>query len=189
MTTRASNWVPLLLLVLFAATTFWLSRTVTGIPGKGDGATRHNPDMMVENFSARQFGLDGRVRYTLSARKMVHYPDDDTSHLTEVTLQSFEKEEPPLKATADTAMLTQKGDEVFLRGNVVMTREAGPDSSKLIVRTEYLHMIPDAGIAKTDQPVVIQDASSTVKAASMLANNKTQTMALTRVNAIYAKQK
>ena len=189
MTNRAGNWVPLLLLILFAGTTFWLSRAVTGLPGKGDGATRHDPDMMVENFTAKQFGLDGQVRYTLSAKKMVHYPDDDTSHLTGVTLQSFEKEEPPLKATADTAMLTQKGDEVFLRGNVVMTRAAGPESSELTVRTAYLHVIPDAGIAKTDQPVVIQDAGSIINAASMLANNKTQTLALTGVNAKYAKQK
>ena len=88
-------------------------------------------------------------------------------------------------ATADTAMLTQKGDDIFLRGNVVMVRAAGPATSELTVRTNYLHMIPDAGIAKTDEPVIIQDASATINATSMVANNKTQTITLTRVNANY----
>lgn len=185
MTARVGNWMPLLLLLLLAGATFWLSRAVTGIPAKSDGDKRHDPDMMVERFTAKQFGIDGKVRYTLSAKKMVHYPDDDTSHLTDVTLQAFEKDQPPLNATADTALLTQKGDEVFLRGNVVMMRVAGPTSSQITVRTNYLHMIPDAGIAKTDEPVIIQDASVVINATSMLANNKTQTIVLTRVNANY----
>lgn len=189
MTTRASNWIPLLLLLLLAGATFWLSRAVTGVPGRGDGAKRHDPDMIVENFAAKQFGEDGQVRYTLAAKKMVHYPDDDTSHLTDVSFNAFEKGDPPFRATADTALLTQKGDEVFLRGNVVMVREAGPTSAELTVRTTYLHIIPDTGIAKTDQPVVLQDATTVVNAASMLANNKTKNIFLTRVNATYEKKK
>jgi lipopolysaccharide export system protein LptC len=185
MTHRASNWIPLLLLVLLAAATFWLSRTVTGLAGKGDGAKRHDPDMMVENFTAKQFGEDGHLRYTLSAKKMIHYPDDDTSHLTEVILKDMENDKPPVTATADTALLTQKGDEVFLRGNVVMIREANKDLSRLVIRTDFLHVIPDTGIAQTDRPVVIEDAKTVIHAASMLANNKTQTISLARVNANY----
>lgn len=189
MTHRASNWIPLLLLVLLTAATFWLSRAVTGLPGKGDGAKRHDPDMIAENFTAKQFGEDGHVRYTLSAKKMIHYPDDDTSHLMEVTLKDMEKDKPPVTATADTALLTQKGDEVFLRGNVVMIREAGGDLSRLVIRTDYLHVIPDTGIAQTDRPVVIEDAKTIIHAASMLINNKAETISLTRVNANYATHK
>lgn len=189
MTTRASNWLPLLMLLVLAGVTFWLSRAVTGLPDRGDGAKRHDPDMMVENFTAKQFGVDGGVRYTVAAKKMVHYPDDDTSHLSTVKFEGFDPNAPPLWATADTAMLTQKGDEIFLRGNVVMVREAGPDSSELTVHTTFLHVIPDAGIAKTDQPVVVQDASGTINAASLVANNKTQTISMTGVRASYEQKK
>ena len=175
------------MLLLLAGLTFWLSRAVTGVPGKGDGAKRHDPDMFAENVNAKQFGVEGSVRYTLSARKMVHYPDDDTSHLSEVRFQATERDALPFSATSDTAWLTQNGDEVFLRGNVVMVREAGPTSSQITVHTTYLHIIPDAGIAETDQPVEIRDASGVVNAASMLANNKLGTIALTQVRAVYAK--
>jgi lipopolysaccharide export system protein LptC len=188
MTSKASNLVPLLLLLLLAAATLWLARAVTGVPAKSDGASRHDPDMIVENFSAKQFGEDGQVRYTLAARKMIHYPDDDSSHLSDVKFQAFEQGSPPLHATADSALLTQKGDEVFLRGNVILVREGGPKSSELTVRTNYLHIIPDTGIATTDQPLVLEDAKTIVNAASMLANNKTQTITLTRVSATYEKK-
>ena len=188
MTTRVSNWLPLFLLLLLAAATLWLAHAVTGVSSKGDGATRHDADMVVENFTAKQFGEDGQVRYILAARKMVHYPDDDTSHLTDVKFQAFEKDNPPMHATADRALLTQKGDEAFMHGNVILIREAGPNSSKLTVRTNYLHIIPDTGVASTDQPLILEDANTIVSATSMLANNKTQTISLTRVSATYEKK-
>jgi lipopolysaccharide export system protein LptC len=187
MTSRIGNWLPLLLLLLLTGVTVWLARTVTELPGKGDANLRHDPDMIVENFIAKQFGKDGHVRFTLAARKMVHYPDDETSHLANVKFEAFEQGKPPMLATADTALLTREGDELFLRGNVVLVRKAGPASSELTVRTNYLHVIPDTGIAKTNQPVVLKDSSTVVNAASMLVNNKSQTMSLTRVNAIYEK--
>src|SRR5438105_8621665 len=106
MKTRASNWIPLALLLLLAAATVWLAHTVTGVPIRSDGATRHAPDMIVENFSAKQFGENGDVRDTLAAPRMVHYPDDDTSHLTNIKFEAFERNNPSLRATADTALLT-----------------------------------------------------------------------------------
>lgn len=185
MTHRAGNWLPLVFLLILAGATLWLARTVTGVPARGDGALRHDPDMIVEDFTAKQFDKDGALRYTLAAQKMVHYPDDDTSHLSEVVFQSFEQNSPPIHVTADTGLLTKKGDEVFLRGNVILTKEAGPKSSKLTVRTNYLHIIPDTGIAKTNQPLVLEDAKTVVNASSMTADNKAQTMVLTKVNATY----
>jgi len=176
-------------LLLLAAATLWLARTVTGISVKGNGASRHDPDMIVENFTAKQFDKDGALRYTLAARKMVHYPDDDTSHLSDVEFQAFEQNSPPIHATANTGLLTQKGDEVFLRGNVILVKDAGPKSSKLTVRTNYLHVIPDSGIAKTNEPLVLEDAKTVVNADSMLADNKAQTMVLTKVNATYEKKR
>ncbi|MBA2689562.1 MAG: LPS export ABC transporter periplasmic protein LptC [Burkholderiales bacterium] len=189
MSSRARGLLPLLLLLLLAGLTFWLSQAVTGLPDKGNGTKRHDPDMFVDNFTAKQFGADGTVRYTLAARKMVHYPDDDTSHLTDVKFNATETGAPPFTATSDTGVLTQKGEEIFLRGNVILVREAAPPNSRIIVRTSYLHVIPDAGIAQTDQPVELRDASKIINAASMRVNNKIETITLTRVRASYAKAK
>lgn len=185
MTHRASNWMPLVLLALLAAMTFWLAQTVSPPPGRAEGSKRHDPDMIVDGFDSTQFGENGIVRFTLSAKRAVHFPDDDTSQLTDVHFVSYEPDQPPLHATSEKALVTSNGDEVFLQGNVLVVREAGDKNSRLTVETTFLHVIPDDSIAKTDQPVVMRDATTTVHAASMVANNREQTIALTRVNARY----
>jgi lipopolysaccharide export system protein LptC len=189
MTSRPTAWLPIGLLLMLAGLTAWLNNAVQDVGPRNDGSKRHDPDMRVENFIARQFGIDGKVRYTLAARKMVHYPDDDSSHLTAPNFQSFEQDAPPVTITADTATTTRKGDEVFLHGNVLMVREATANSSRLTLSTSYMHVVPDNGTADTNQPVVIRDDTSVVNAASMVANNKLQTLILSKVKATYVQKK
>jgi lipopolysaccharide export system protein LptC len=188
MTSRATAWLPIGLLLLVAGLAVWLNNAVQSTAPKNDGSKRHDPDAIVENFVAKQFGVTGKIRYTLAAQKMVHYPDDDTSHLTAPRFEAFEQDAPPLTITADTAKLTQKGDEVFLYSNVLMVREATPTTSRMTLRTSYMHIVPDSGIAQTNQPVLMEDANATVQAASMLANNKLQTISLSTVRATYVKK-
>jgi lipopolysaccharide export system protein LptC len=98
MTSRATAWLPVGLLLLVAALAVWLNNAVQGVPPKNDGSKRHDPDMMVENFVAKQFGMDGKIRYTLAAQKMVHYPDDDTSQLTAPRFEALEQKGPPMRS-------------------------------------------------------------------------------------------
>ena len=72
---------PAVLLVMLAMLSFWLDRTVQPPPPKNDGSSRHDPDYTVENFTATRMGKDGLPRHTLTATRMVHYPDDDSTHL------------------------------------------------------------------------------------------------------------
>ena len=58
----------------------------------------------------------------------------------------------------------------------------------MTLRTSYMHIVPDSGIAQTDQPVLMEDANATVQAASMFANNKLQTISLSTVRATYVKK-
>jgi len=189
MTSRTTAWLPVGLLLLVAALAVWLNSAVQGVPPRNDGSKRHDPDMLVENFVAKQFGIEGKIRYTLAAQKMVHYPDDDTSQLTAPRFEALEQNAPPVSVTSQTAMLTQKGDEIFLYGDVVMVREATPTTSRITVHTSFMHLIPDSGIAQTDKPLVMEDANTIVNARSMLANNKLQTITLTQVKATYVQKR
>ena len=185
MSFRVTAWVPVALLVLIAGVTLWLARTVTGVPPHEDGAKRHDPDMIVESFVAKQFGADGHVRHLLTATKMIHYPDDDSSHLTSVKFSGYEPGDPPVTITADTARLTSKGDEVFLYGNVVMVRAAAGKQSEITVKTTYMHVIPDARLASTDKPVTVEDADTRILAEGMVVDDKARSLAFTKVRATY----
>src|SRR6187399_2940330 len=109
--------------MLLVGLTLWLNNLVQVPAARADGSMRHDPDLIVENFNARKLGLDGAVQYTLVARKMVHYPDDDSALLESITLEAFEPKQPKMTITAKNGRLEQGGDRVFIEGNVVVVRE------------------------------------------------------------------
>ena len=86
---------------LLVGLTLWLNQLVQAPYSRADGKLRHDPDLVVENFSARKLGEDGAVLYTLAARKMVHFPDDDSALLESVKLEAFEPKQPRMTITAD----------------------------------------------------------------------------------------
>src|SRR5688572_23450495 len=121
---RPTSWLPLVTLGLLVGLTLWLNYLVQAPVARADGSKRHDPDLIVENFNARKLGVDGRVLYTLNARKMVHYPDDNSALLESVRLEAFEPRQPKMTITADNGRLEQGGDRVWIEGNVVVLRDA-----------------------------------------------------------------
>ena len=182
---RPTSWLPLAALGLLVALTLWLNYLVQAPGTRADGALRHDPDLMVENFSARALGEDGRVLYTLDARKMVHYPDDDSAVLETVKLQSFEPRQPTMTATADHGRLEQGGDRVWIEGNVVVVRDADARGESARLTTDRLLVLPDAGIARTSSPVTLHSPSGRVDATGLEIDNRARTLRLERVRATY----
>ena len=146
---------------------------------------RHDPDLVVENFNARKLDPNGAVRYTLVARKMVHYPDDDSAHLETVTVEAFEPRQPKLTATADRGRLEQGGDRVWVEGNVVVVREADAKTSPLRLKTEKLLVLPDEGIARTSNEVTLESAQGRAEAMGMELNNNSRVLRLDKVRATF----
>ena len=187
---RYAIWFQVGLLLLLAMLTFWLERTVQAPQPKNDGSSRHDPDYTVENFTATRMGLDGLPRHTLVAVKMVHYPDDDTTHLEKPHFTRLEKDRPPLHIQSDRGLLSSEGEHAYFTGNVLVTREATQDKSALTLTTSYLHVIPDQDRALTDKPVNIRNAHTNVNAVGLELNNQTHVMKLlSRVKGEYEKPK
>ena len=182
---RPTTWLPLAVLALLVALTVWLNQLVRAPQARESGALRHDPDAIVENFDARKFGTDGRVLYTLAARKMIHYPDDDTAHLDRVTLEAFEPDQPKMTVTADEGRLERTGDRVWIEGHVVLVREADAKMEAARVTTDRLLVLPDAGIARTTSEVTLDSPSSHVVAQGLELDNKARTLILDRVHAVY----
>lgn len=175
---RLTAWFPVVLLAAMAAVTVWLDRQVQPPGRTSDGKTRHDPDYVVDNFSATRIGPDGIPRYTLSARRMVHYPDDDTTHLEAPKLVSFSNLSITATATSKTAMLSSNGENAYLIDDVLLVRAAYDGNSERIMRTSWLHIIPDDDTAKTDRPVQITDANTLITSVGLEFNNKTRILKL-----------
>lgn len=183
---RPTSWLPLAALALLVGLTLWLEQLVQVREARADGRLRHDPDLIVQNFSARKLGEDGRVLYTLAARKMVHYPDDDSALLESVQLEAFEPKQPKMTITADQGRLEQGGDRVHIEGNVVVVRDADARNEAARLTTDRLLVLPDSGIARTDAQVRLESASSrAIAQGGMEVDNRARTLKLDRVNATY----
>ena len=182
---RPTSWLPLAALALLVGLTLWLDQLVQPTQARADGKRRHDPDLMVENFSARKLGEDGRVLYTLAARKMVHYPDDDSALLESIQLEAFEPRQPKMTITADHGRLEQGGDRVNIEGNVVVLREADASNEAARLYTERLLVLPETGIARTDAEVRLESISARALAQGMEIDNRSRTLKLGRVSATY----
>jgi len=162
-----SAWATLIFLALFAALTLWLDRVVQPSAPKLDGGTRHEPDYIVENFSAATLDLTGQPHYTLAAVKMTHYPDDQTTQLVRPHFMMFAPNTPPYHVYAQRGFISEDGKDAYLYDQVRLIREARGTASELTLDTSFLHLIPDADIARTDKPVVINDAHTHITAVGL----------------------
>ncbi|MBI5919807.1 MAG: LPS export ABC transporter periplasmic protein LptC [Nitrosomonadales bacterium] len=181
MTRRLYSWLPLAPLLLLLGGTYWLNQQIQPLPPKPDDSKRHDPDYIVSNFSATTLDKQGSPHHTLSARQMLHYPDDDSLHLERPQLVSLHQGTPTLITHAQTGLVSHKGDEVFLRGDVYVVRKSTNELSERTFTTTYLHVVPDQDRADTDRPVIIADAHNLIRAAGMEMDNKAQTVKLTQV--------
>ena len=182
---RPTSWLPLAALGLLVGLTLWLDQLVQPSVARADGSKRHDPDLVVENFNARKFGVGGAVQYTLVARKMVHYPDDDSALLESLTLEAFEPRQPKMTITAQNGRLEQGGDRVWIEGDVVVVREADEKNESARLTTQKLLVLPDEGIARGPGDVALESASGRANAAAFELNNRTRVLTLDRVRATY----
>ncbi len=175
---RASNLFPLLLMLALAAATLWLERAVQAPEYDNTGRMRHDPDFIAEDFGITKMSVSGKPEYSLSAARMLHYPDDQSTDIVAPQLVQRRDNDPPLVIRAERGKISQNGDEASFSGKVVVVREAGAGRSELRVETEYLQVVPDRDLARTDKPVIITEGRSRLAGVGMEFNNKTRQFAL-----------
>jgi lipopolysaccharide export system protein LptC len=175
---RASSLFPLLLILALAAASLWLERAVQAPERDNTGKMRHDPDFVAEEFGITKIGATGKPEYTLSAERMLHYPDDESTNIVAPRLMQRPGDATPIDIRADRGLISRNGEEASFYDNVVVLRKAGAGRSELRVQTEYLQIIPDRDLALTDKPVIITEGRSRLSGVGMEFNNRTRQFAL-----------
>jgi lipopolysaccharide export system protein LptC len=177
MRTRLTHLLPLGLMLSLAATTLWLQYVVQQDSVDAKSA-RHEPDAIVENFTVNRLDETGKVQYTFSSPKMLHFPDNDSGEALYPRVVYIAKEGGNLVATASRGIIHRQGEEAFLYGNVLVVREATAQQDELRARTEFLHMLAKEGVAQTDRSVTITEGRSVLNGVGMLVNRDRQEFTL-----------
>ncbi|MDD2685335.1 MAG: LPS export ABC transporter periplasmic protein LptC [Gallionella sp.] len=184
---RARHWLPIIPLLGLLGLTYWLNQQVQPLAVQAETGPRHDPDASMENFSAIKFDDQGHPRFLMAAKKMLHYPDDDTATLDMPRITTLSQDHPPIHTAARSGTVNNRSDEIFLTGDVEVVREASAGRSELTLQTEHLHLLPNKDWAETADPVVIFDAQMTTHAIGLEMDNKARTLKLlAQVRSIHA---
>lgn len=169
------SWLPLLPFLLLLGASYWLSLQVQPLPAI-DKTVRHELDYSIDKLSSTTLNEKGAPRFTLSAERLWHYPDDDSTHLTLPNLNYFSVDRPQIHASAKLGTLSNHADDLFLQDDVHLTMTS--DKAERSFRTEYLHIIPEREWAETDRPVTLQNGRSRIDAIGMEIDNPARTLKL-----------
>jgi lipopolysaccharide export system protein LptC len=185
---RTNTLFSVALVAGLAALTMWLERAVQAPAGSQPNRLEHEPDFIVERFTATNLDKAGRPESRLTAGRMVHYPDDATTELEEPRLVQFREPGPPVRISAERGTVTRDGEEVRLYGNVVVLREATKTRPELRMETSYLQVFPKEDVARTPEAVVITEGASRVTGVGLDFNNRTRKLELkARVNGTFVR--
>jgi len=175
---RLIAWSPVFLLGAFSALTYWLNAQVQPGGAAFDGSGRHDTDLYIEDFKAVSLDPQGHIRQSITARIARHFPDNDTTEFEAPLITFSEPGKPPISITADRGMITGDQQNAYFTGKVKGIREAAAgerDQGRIIVSSEYLHVLPKEDKIETDKPVTISEPRGIINATGMEFDNKAKT--------------
>lgn len=175
---RLIAWSPVILLLLLALLTWWLDARVRLPDSQADASAEKDPEFYVEGFMAVRMNPDGSRRYELAGTRLTHYSNERGSLLESPSLLYYDYERAPVKVSSDTAEVEGGGKNVYFRGNVTIARPAFGVNAPLGIATDYLHVIPEEEIAKTDLPVTMTEGNSTARSVGLEFDNKVRKIRL-----------
>jgi len=168
---------PLGLMLALALLTFYLERTVRE-DDTPPALRRHDPDYVVSNFTTTTYNRDGAVETVMSAATMVHYPDDDTTELIAPRLVHAKPQQARFSVRAERGQLSRDGDEIFLYDDVLLVRDATSERPEARMTTEFLHVLRDRSLARTDRHVKIVEGTRLLSGRGMEYDNASRELVL-----------
>lgn len=165
---RPAVWLVVLLLLTMLLENFFQKQARRDI-----AITWNRVDYLVENTEGIQINHNTMANRRFTANTMTHYSQENRTLLEQVKFSSIESDKPLLRVSADQAELLADGNDILLRGNVQVLRGADADKDKIHMVTEFLHLIPDAELAKTDHAVTVFRMKSVANSTGMILNNQT----------------
>jgi lipopolysaccharide export system protein LptC len=115
-------------LLALAALMWWLPNALTPRGNLFESEKRHEPDYIIENFTATVMDSQGYRKHELRAARAEHFADDDTVVIERPYVVQYTPDGPPLHTRADRGFTTTTSKEILMRGNVRVTRSARDDS-------------------------------------------------------------
>ncbi|MBX3616782.1 LPS export ABC transporter periplasmic protein LptC [Nitrosomonas sp.] len=179
---------PVILLFILALLTYWLDLMTRPPEYIKDESLNLNPDYIVEELSGIRMDYERQIRRKFTAHKLFHFLDTEVTQLEQVSFVNVDPKNPLMRLYANRAEVMNKGEDVYLTGNVTAVRGAEEDNSNIKMITDFLHLIPKENFVKTNQPVTIVRFDTTIQAIGLEFDNRIgEVQLLSNVKAVNTK--
>lgn len=145
----------LVLLTLVCATWWAADRARRSVQPDPPRRISHEPDFFIERFGMVRSDPQGTAHTVLQGERLVHFPDDDSSELSEPRFWSSRPNQPLVQVRARQGRLDQDGSRVTLEGDVLWQRAASENRAPMRISTARMTVLPDDEIAQGELPVTV----------------------------------
>jgi lipopolysaccharide export system protein LptC len=187
----AVSYLPVLLMALLAAATWWLVKN-TPVPGeqRPEAPPRHEPDYAMTAFLVQRFSADGTLRVQIEGEHMQHFPDTDTLEIDQPRIRAFGADGRISDAVARRALANRDASEVQLIGGASVVRGAIAGDQAVEFRGEFLHAFADTERVRSHLPVLVRRGATELRADAFEYDNLARTIDFQgRVRAVFAPPK
>lgn len=169
------SFFPVVLVIILAAMSYWLA--IISAPPEEDlsGRFRHDPDVIIKNFTIRTYGEQGLKKDTLNGKEGEHYPDNESTMIIRPNLVRIASpNSPPTTIKANQAFLNSDQSEVELVGNVVGFRPAFNGRESVTFKTSQIMVFADEERAETQRRVTVYQGKDWMAGTGFNMDNVTQ---------------
>jgi lipopolysaccharide export system protein LptC len=127
------------------------------------------PDFYMEGFTMHDYSPLSNLRYQTTGKSLMRYPKDDSLEIKQLNMQSYQENKAPLSVTANTASLTDDGQQIFLTGNVIIRQDKTRTDDSMLITTEKLFIDNNRNYMETDVAINIKSSKHDVSGIGMQA--------------------
>jgi lipopolysaccharide export system protein LptC len=136
-----------------------------------DPRVTHEPDYFVEGFAVTRMNANGEPVFRLSAERLVHFPDDDSSEMVQPRLVSLDPTRPLVTLSAERGRADSGAEATHLYDAVRLVRAGARDDPPLQIDTDYVLILYRENIARSDREVRISQGGSSLTGVGMEFDN------------------
>lgn len=158
---RISVYLPIFLMGLLAAGSYWLLRSTPEpeLP-KEAMPVSHDADLIMKGFSVKTFDGVGRQESEVFGIEARHFPDTKELEITDARVRTFSPTGQLTSAKADLITANDEGTRYTLKGNGEVIQQAGRDAEgrrtpRMEFHGDYLLVTTRPERVFSDQPVLV----------------------------------
>ncbi len=169
-------------LTLLAVLSVWLVSGI-GPPAAPQPSSIEGRDFFMEQMISIEMNSAGQPRFHLQADHLDHYPLGMRTELKQPTLLVYQADGQHWLIQAAKANLANDNEVINLQQGVTLQRADA--AAGLVIKTQFLTVLPADNIAKTNHAVSIEQGDSRIEGSGLLAELDSQTITLSQVRGHY----